>query len=462
MIRFVYPAALAVLALLLACSGDDDGQASPSSVRSGTATASPSPSTDPATPTLIPATELTIGDPVDFPDDVALIVETVCWYCEGPASALVRVYRRPDGSIAQDILFTPDQLDLPPDDDDINPYILGFAVRPNASELAVALCVTKHCRYSGLVDDGSAAKLYRSTDGGVTWAEWGDWPRGYVMIGLVADGVLAGRSATIPDTPDDPPPGDGIFASEFIVVPGGRPVEPPADAIPGPWPVVTELSEVWWPAEKGRLLRDDGSVALTLPHDATGVRDPRGLPKSRIAVPGYSDSGNRVVSFYRGGPPQSDDDELVYVTTVSRVTYAGPLDAKAGYLYGGVEPSRTGIPLPTTTIAGFVPVMIDLHLNTAHPITSPFLDATFILPEDMPPAIVAFQQGPFARVTGTGSCLNLRAEPSLSAEALTCLADGVLLFADSRTTEADGVTWLQVLNSPSFPDGWVSTEFLER
>ena len=461
MARFLFPAALATLTLLVACSGDAANDASPTPTASRTSAPIVDTPTAGPSATGAPPADITIGDAVDFPDNVALIVETGCWQCDGPATGFVRVYRRPDGSIAQDILFTVDQLNLPDDGDNAEPSILDFEIKHDASEIVVAVCVTGFCGGLGPAAPGAAAKLYRSTDGGVTWAEWADWPLDHWMIGLVADGVLAGHWTNIPQKPEDP---DTTPSSQWeydaVVLPEGRLIEQPAAADPEVWPVVTELGEVWWPADNGRLLRGDGSVALTLPGRVTYASNPIGLPKSGIAVSWYPGGvGGRLLSFYHSGLVEAD--ELEYDTTLSGITHAGPLDPKSGTLYGNIEAYSAVVPLPTPLGFGLVPALIDVHTFTAHPIVSPFLDGTSILPNGRN-RIVAVQRGPFARVTTPGSCLNVRAEPSLSAEVLDCLADGVLLFADSRTTEVDGVAWLEVLHSPSFPHGWVSTAFLER
>jgi hypothetical protein len=76
-------------------------------------------------------------------------------------------------------------------------------------------------------------------------------------------------------------------------------------------------------------------------------------------------------------------------------------------------------------------------------------------------AVHAVQTGPFARVTGTGSCLKVRAEPSLSGEVLTCAADGVLLRDTGDTRTTDGAEWVSVM-TPAGTPGWASAAFLQR
>lgn len=468
MIRFLHPAALAVLVLLVACSGDDDGGPTDSPG------ASPGPGEGPATPTGSPVTQtpfpaagIAVGDAVEFPDDIALIAETGCWNCDGGPSGFVRVYRRPDGSIAQDILFRPEKLNLPPDDDGQPPYILGFAIRPDASEMAVTVCVTKYCGGLGPAEEGSAAKLYRSTDGGVTWTEWADWPLDHWMIGLVADGVLAGHQTNIPDKPDDPAttwPPQPEFG--FRVLPEGRLIEPPTAAMPDQWPIVTDFGDIWWQAGGGGFIDTQGQPVLELLPGSrlVGVY---GDPKGGFVADWWSDAdspnGHHYLSLYEGGVPLADAEPVTFDAAL--IQAGGYFDAKSGTLYGNVEASLASVAVPTPLNFGLVPALIDLVKGTARPVPSPFIDGTSILP-NVRNRIVAFQRGPFARVTGTGSCLNLRAEPSAGAEVLTCLADGVLLLdvgpASGLVLEPTPVApWVEVF-TPAGDHGFVSGDYVER
>ncbi len=393
-------------------------------------------------------------------------METGCWACSGPATSLVRVYLRPDGSIAQDILFAVEQLDLPNDGDGQEPHIQDFAVKSDASEMAVAVCVAKDCGWYDPAEGGAVARLYRSTDGGITWAESGDWPLDHWIIGIASDGVLAGHQTNIPDKPDDPsgtwPPPE----FEFVVLPEGRQIEPPAAATPGEWPVVTEFGDVWWDAGEGRFIDTHGQVVLTLPAGSR-LMGVLGDPKSGFVVDWWSDvespNSRRYLSLYEGGVPLADAQPLTFDATP--VQGGGYYWAKGRTLYGNVEAYLSGIPLPTPVSFGLVPAIIDLNTHTAHPILSPFTDSAFVLPNPRN-RIVAVQRGPFARVTGTGSCLNLRAEPSASAEVLTCLADGVLLLDVGPASHLDleptpVPPWVEVL-TPTGQHGFVSGDFLER
>lgn len=69
-----------------------------------------------------------------------------------------------------------------------------------------------------------------------------------------------------------------------------------------------------------------------------------------------------------------------------------------------------------------------------------------------------FKPGDSGLVAGTGSCLNLRATASTSAEKVACMDDGTLVSVLGGPTTAEGIVWWNV----QFGDkvGWASDEFL--
>ena len=109
---------------------------------------------------------------------------------------------------------------------------------------------------------------------------------------------------------------------------------------------------------------------------------------------------------------------------------------------------------------GAVPAFLDLDSGRYRVVAEPFATADF-QPVSGRHILHAVQIGPFARVVNTGSCLRVRAEPSLSSQTLDCLADGVLLQASGEARDADSITWLRVM-TPGGVQGWASTVFLER
>jgi hypothetical protein len=108
------------------------------------------------------------------------------------------------------------------------------------------------------------------------------------------------------------------------------------------------------------------------------------------------------------------------------------------------------------------PALVDFATGTFSLISDPFASAE--RPEFSTlgrSTVHAVQIGPFARVTGTNSCLRVRAAPSLSGEVLACMADGVLLQDAEDTVDADGQTWARVMTLGGV-QGWASAGYLER
>ena len=74
---------------------------------------------------------------------------------------------------------------------------------------------------------------------------------------------------------------------------------------------------------------------------------------------------------------------------------------------------------------------------------------------------VAVQLGPFLRVVVVGDdCLPLRAEPSLEAAELACVAERVLLTDLDEAMEIDGTTWRRA-RTPAGIEGWADSRYLE-
>jgi hypothetical protein len=107
---------------------------------------------------------------------------------------------------------------------------------------------------------------------------------------------------------------------------------------------------------------------------------------------------------------------------------------------------------------GYLPALFNLDTSQAHALTHPFLDPPF---QGQRNHVQAVLHGPFARVVNTGACLNVRAEPAMTAAVLACAADGVLLHEIGETREASGATWRRVV-TPAGVEGWASSQYLER
>src|SRR3990172_2587985 len=145
-----------VALLYLACGGGDAAPPSPTSTLAVVPAITPSvPPTEPALPAFLQGAEviqLHIGPEIEFPEDMALIVETGCTQCDGPTTGLTRVYRDPAGTVRTEPLFSFEKLSLGPrtimtdkGPQDVPALITGFAVTPDASEMIVAVCTQGLC-----------------------------------------------------------------------------------------------------------------------------------------------------------------------------------------------------------------------------------------------------------------------------------------------------------------------------
>jgi len=107
------------------------------------------------------------------------------------------------------------------------------------------------------------------------------------------------------------------------------------------------------------------------------------------------------------------------------------------------------------------PSVFDIPNRVVRPILNPFADRG----HSGRNYIRAVQLGPFARVTGTGSCLNIRESPNTTARVRECVADRVLLtYPGTPSSLPPGVSpdgWVEVI-SPSGTQGWASAQYLER
>lgn len=426
----------------------------PTAIATQAVTATPGPTSNVAADF-----EYTVGEPIEFPDDLAMIVETGCWGCDGGAGGFVRVYKRPDGSFGQDVLFRTEQLGLPEDGDNWQPYILGFAMRQDASEMAMVVCETAYCGGLGSGETNSVARVYRSLDGGVTWVEWMEWPLNHYAVGLVDGGILAAHQVNVqPEQPDPPatprPYVDPVY--EYVRLPGGETVTAPT---PGGVPLVSDTGRIWWAGLQGKLSDEEGVRVLAIEEPGARISAVYGDAKPGLDVVWRTDdqSGDYYISHYEGSTLISTGK-----TSYSLLAHVGPLDGKSSTLYGNVDAFSTNVPLPSDGWYGLIPVQIDTVTGIARPIPWPFVLPDFVLPNARN-RVAAVQQGPFARVVGTGSCLNVREEPSAGARVVECVADGVLLLNVDATSNLLGVPtpgWLQVM-TPGKAFGFVSTDYIE-
>ncbi len=378
---------------------------------------------------------LTAGDPVSLPSDVALIVETGCWQCDGPTMGFLRVYRDPSGVIRTETLSTAGSLGLPPTD--YASHIWGFAMTNDASDMVVTICTQGDCGWMGLPSDDAMKTLFRSTDGGVTWVKYGDLPAGDFLTGDFVEGwLLVGRYEG-----SDPP------VPSWRLVPGDEPVIPPEGAT-AEWQPAVIGRDILWLTPDGRVVDGAGSELL----ETGGDLRPGWNPFS--ARPGEGGSLLLHSDVYHR-------DHMALVDAKYRVdaVYSLPEIHLGVWLSDSVAAGNAleSGDFDWPAFPASIPVLIDTGEAEIHPIAEPFLDPAFLGGRNL---IRAALHGPFARVVNTGSCLNVRADAGVDAPVVACAADGVLLRHTGETQEADRHTWLHVV-TPSGAEGWASAAYLE-
>jgi len=444
-------AAIAVLLLLIAPACGGGGGAEPTTTPTAVASPTPVPTATPQVIDGVKVVPLQFGEEAEIPFDVALIVETGCYYCDGPSTGLYRVYRDASGQVRTDALFTLEALDLTPrgashEEAWANePYITGLAPNDDASEIAAGVCTRGYCGGLGFPTADAQTTLYRSPDGGVTWTQLAVMDGGAWVVAVVKDGVVVSGPY---DTEEESPP-------KFSLFPGGEPVQPPQSP-PGVsgWPLSLPGGELAWRTEDGHLLRSDGSEVLAL-DEGTYVGDI--VPDAggdRLAVTWSTESPSsqsRIGVFSGDGRPISAfslSDSARVGGWLSDTLVAGNVGVPSGLL---------PTPEPGSYAMNFVPAIFDLEAGEAHPLAGPFHE----LPLSGRNYVRAVPHGPFARVVNTGACLNVRQAPGTSAPVLACAADDVLLKDTGETREVDGAIWQRVV-TPAGLEGWASSQYLER
>ncbi len=434
-----------------------DGVPAPEATATPRPAAASSPTASSPTPAGTPAdalqgvASLEIGAALEFPRDVVLMIETGCWQCDGPASGFARVYLDPSGVIREETIFSPEKLDLGPrlvtTDEGVlerQPFITGFAAQPDGSEVTVSVCVKETCGSGGL-DAWSAdseVALFRSTDGGVTWEDFGKIEEGGYVIGSLGDGavLVALYSAN-------------LAPASYRRFPGLDPVaRPQTGALSAPL-VLTDGTIVW--PDRSHLRRADGSAILNLPfgggpHQIEAVFQG---PRAQIAVTWLANLPEqpRLISRFDSDGTHVETHELP-----DFFRFGAWPDAR---LFGNANFSNDQPQVkPPDESDGYLPAV--LEGETIRPLAGPFLENPLGTERNH---IVAVQHGPFARVVKTdGTCVNVRAGPLASAKVLDCAAEGVLLrlikAADAQSTDA---SWLHVA-TPSGIEGWASSKYLEH
>jgi hypothetical protein len=390
-------------------------------------------------------TELAFGPEIELPYDMAFFIEGGCWQCDPPPRQLLRVYRRPAGEFAVELLFSPERAGLgprlvehPSGPSEQPAYVTGFAMNRGASEIIAAACTRGSCGAFEPISDDALTSFFRSTDGGITWASYGELPGVAYPLGLTASGTAL-ASVQSPNT------------FSYRLIPSGEPVTTPTEA--QIWPTVTSGGQIFWNAPARGTLYEDGALYL-LPQgsQACCTRVLEYEPKDGTAfISTYAQSTSYLVDV---GPKREAGRAFSLPSGIDAHLYI----AKEGVVIGGggVSQEYLTTPLPRTFF-GQLPVVIYLREGEVRPIAGPFLEDPLM---NARKTVYAVQSGPFERVINTeGTCLNVRAEAG-AGQVLDCAAEGVLLRGPSDDADVGGVVWHKV-TTPAGVEGWASTQYLE-
>jgi DNA-binding CsgD family transcriptional regulator len=410
------------------------------------ATATPGPV--PTIPAQLPAIlqgasvqALTIGEDAEFPGDISLLTLLGCTQCDGPAWGIGRTYRDADGTARiEPLLWTnalalgidgpKNSLGLPLEGDYA---VTGAAADPLGREIVVSVPVD------------NTTILYRSIDGGVTWQQYVTLDSTYSVYAMTAPGeVLVGTYAFGPTVP-------------FQIVPAVGEITPPDVDILN---AGTANGQLVWVSSSGQKLASDSGVLLS-DAGSTLYLPVFGGDKTTVGAMTVHQEGH---GYYVA---KLDTDYHVQGAYFSPEAYVGPgvwLNDRQLLAMAPAPSDRTiGRAYAEPFADGGIgqPIIIDMDTGVVHAIPDPYSGQFHLAGRE----ILALQTGPFDKVTGTGSCLNVRSAPAEDAPMLRCVADGVLLFDVRRGSKIAAATpidgWLEVVTITG-EHGYASSQYLQQ
>lgn len=412
------------------------------------------PGATPATPTPggeqvggVQVRELTIGAPTSLPDDLVVYIAPSPWAADSFAVLLWRVYRGANGEIRRDDLFANAQAQVGP------VAIVAWAGDARMGEIVFVACAAGKCRATGVGGWAGEFDAYRSTDGGITWARFGNVPAMAFPMAVTPDGTVFGHFLGR-DAEERP-------LYRFVRLPSGETITPPA-ANTEPR-IVPGFGLIWEPTYRER------GFGVEPVYDAAGKVIPNVQPGERFeahligALGGATYGGWEYVPDrpadpherlqYLGSLDASGKPAALFTPGDARIaTWNGPYLAGAGLLIGNAE-----MVVSTRELFDVPVVLIDLSRGVAQPLRE--LDAGLTAMQQ--PVVKAAVVGRVARVHTVAGCLDVRARPSVSAPVEACYPAGVLLRERGEPTIAEGESWLPV-TTPDGREGWAPLSGLER
>ncbi len=409
-------------------------------VPGATPPASPPPATTPLptgeTIAGIPVSHVRYGTPGVLPQDgLSLIVEKGCHQCDGPASRFERVTSE-GGQMVVETLFDPDE-----------GYIYSSYFDASGGAYYVSVCSRGYCGGVGETSPDLQTTLYRSNDGGVTWEDLAtfDGPASVAMV--TQQGPLLNLTTFA----------DGGTDYQFQLLGSSTIVRPPA----GTEPTSANGGRLvgWRETGTNQILGLDGSPLLTLPNvdSRRPVRVETVLTNGDVLVSWLAGPSDQEVFTYLG---VMEDGKLTKIFRGSDSSLSIGTGDNANLVWGNVWVSPTDVdPSRSNNEGALHPMFMDVNTGeiTILELYGPAFSDAYDLQRNR---IREFTAGPFLRVTGAGSCLNVREQPAATAPVVQCFADNVLLKNLAQEQQAGGITWKKV-QTPTGSQGWASAEFLK-
>jgi hypothetical protein len=431
--RFV-PLVLALVgAALLACGGGDDSTEPTTTPAGAIATGTPGAESTPAlqpgaastvTPTPGPGPEgglayngfhifgeFEYAQAVDFPENVMMVIETGCTQCDGPTEALYRVWRN-EGEAHVELLIDARISGAE------NASITGFALRPDLSDIVVAICTD--CGSGGRPVAESPATLYRSRDGGTTWTGLADTAPGEAVVprAITADGLVVESLG-----------GNGLRYLD------GRTIEAPAGANQLAFES-RRVGALWWQA-------DDGSRIVDAAGETIAIVEPNGTISSLAYEPNPGE-WRAVTGWREANAPSSGWNVTRLLTDASLGGFhADEYVLPVALLDNG---SVLGtVSLPGSLIGGTIG-FIDVDRGVLTPIAGELLGPPFGNGQTGTGrnALQAALEGSFLRVKTGSTCVSIRADPRSQTAPVMCAADGVLVHDLGSTVTVGAQKWQKV------------------
>jgi hypothetical protein len=380
--------------------------------------------------------ELSIAEPIEFPPDTAMIVQTGCTNCDGGFGLPYRIYRLGTGPVRIEPVVMSDGLTA-------YRMVTSFVSVPGAGLMFFGACVGPCDMWTmwplggtRFEDQPNETVFFRSDDGGVTWVDVGRQPGWLTALGVLEDEVVYSKLRSTYPT----------FGH--------------------PWELWTASGRALGQAAVPFVVNNHGPF-FEFDIDRKMMRGHAG--EDLVAVPGadtwpqvFSRPGaSPIASWYAvQGPSTRPIHRLAARTTSGRTLV---LDSKVEFSIGASFNERFVIanlflPDPMTgrlpSRLGYAPALLDFDAAIAYPIGAPFGQAPWgESPFSGTNRIEAVWRGPFLRVA-TPECLPLRAWADAFASVTACAAPGVLLRLTGGVRYEHGVEWREA-TMPNGTTGWV-------